>query len=91
MPTAFAWHTNTLKVAETIVAGIDPQRFLSKDGPKLLKLIDCLAVDTTDSSIICQKLVEIGASRNWDMPNMNATQEKSFLKWLVDMRLGGAT
>lgn len=79
----------TLNRCNKIAATMNPERFLSKDGKKLLQIIDLLAKDDPFSPHICKQLVVIGDDFHWDMVNMSPQAERSFCKWLVDTRLAG--
>ena len=75
---------STLNKCNKIAATMNPKRYMSVDGPKLVEIIKLLLPDSKGQpGVVCAALVKIGRTHKWDMPRVPADAEASWLLWLV--------
>ena len=79
-----AFKISTLNQCNKIAATMDPKRYLSKDGSKLVAIIRRLLPESGGQpAAVCAQLRAIGKTYKWDLPRISAGGEASFLLWLV--------
>lgn len=79
-----AFKIRTLNKCLRIASTMNPKRYLSLDGPKLVEIIRLLLPESGGQpGAVCAQLVKIGRSYKWDMARMTTAQEEGFLLWLV--------
>ena len=79
-----AFKISTLNKCNKIAAAMNPKRYLSADGPKLVEIIRLLLPESGGQPpAVCAQLVKIGRIHKWDMARMTSAQEEGFLLWLV--------
>ena len=79
-----AFKIRTLNKCLRIASTMNPKRYLSLDGRKLVEIIKLLLPESEGQpAAVCVQLVKIGRSYKWDMARMTSAQEEGFLAWLV--------
>lgn len=81
---AVKFKISTLNKCNKIAASINPKRYLSLDGPKLVEIIKLLLPESNGQpGAVCAQLVAIGRTYKWDLPRISTEGEAGWLLWLV--------
>ena len=79
-----AFKISTLNKCNKIAATMNPKRYMSLDGRKLVEIIKLLLPESGGQpGAVCSMLVKIGRTHKWDMPKVPADTESAWLLWLV--------